>query len=116
MGVILTEFASPFEAVFNTAVINPRCVTRRVLRAVFTALFSRVVRVTAEIAPDNTRSLRGVVRMGFIFEGTKRCGLDGVRDAHVFGMLKSDCKFLPGQAYRPRAVKEMRHGFRTEGA
>ena len=113
-GVILCHFSSPFEAEFNTAVLDPRCVTRRVLRAVFTALFSRVVRITAQIAPDNTRSLRSVVRMGFKLEGRMRLALDGKRDAVVFGMLKSDCRFLSGREHRPVTIKEKAYGRRTE--
>jgi hypothetical protein len=116
MGVILCNFSSPFEAEFNTAVVDPRCVTRRVLRAVFTALFSRVVRVSAQIAPDNTRSLRNVARMGFKLEGHMRLALDGKRDAVVFGMLKTDCRFLPGYAHNQAAITEIDHGRHVQSA
>lgn len=115
-GVILCNFSSPFEAEFNTAVVDPRCVTRRVLRAVFTALFSRVVRVTALVAPDNMRSLRNVVRMGFKMEGRMRLALDGKRDAVVFGMLKGDCRFLPGYAHNQAAITEIDHGRHVQSA
>ena len=96
-GVILCHFSSPFEAEFNTAVVDPRCVTKRVLRAVFTALFSRVVRITAQIAPDNTRSLRSVVRMGFKLEGHMRLAYlralalrDLARDPHRVWIVSTE--------------------------
>ena len=34
-----------------------------------------------------------------IYEGFLRMGVEGNRDALMFGMLRSDCRFLPG--YRP---------------
>jgi hypothetical protein len=34
--------------------------------------------------------------MGFVYEGYRRLGLEGSRDTLVYGMLKDDCKYLPG--------------------
>jgi hypothetical protein len=34
--------------------------------------------------------------MGFVYEGFRRKGLEGSRDVMCYGMLKDDCKYLPG--------------------
>jgi hypothetical protein len=98
IGVILCEFVNWFEAHFNAASDDPRSTSRRLLRAVFTALFSRVVRLTAFVDVDNKRAVKNAIRLGFIFEGFCRLGINGRRDAYTFGMLKGDCKFLPNYA------------------
>jgi hypothetical protein len=54
------------------------------------------VRLTVEIEPHNRRALRQVQRMGFVYEGYRRMGLEGTRDTMMYGMLKADCKYLPG--------------------
>jgi hypothetical protein len=97
-GVILCEFVNWFEAHFNSAVADPRCVSKRLLRAVFTALFSKAVRLTAFVDTNNARAVKNAIRMGFIYEGFCRQGINGNRDAYTFGMLKGDCRFLAGYA------------------
>lgn len=102
MGVIASEGLSRFEGSFHSVVTNPRCATRRLLRATYTALFAQVVRLTALIDPNNARAIRNAAAMGFIVEGLSRRGLDGHRDALVFGMLREDCKFLRPALLRRR--------------
>lgn len=97
-GVILCEFINWFEAVVNVAVADRRFVTRRLLRAVFAALFSKAVRLTAFVDVGNGHAIRNTLKLGFVHEGYCRMGINGVRDAYTFGMLKSDCRFLPGHA------------------
>lgn len=106
MGVILCEFVNWFEAHFHSAVRNPRCVTRRLLRSTFMALFTKAVRLTAFVDPDNPRAIKNAVAMGFVYEGFCRLGINGNRDAYVFGMLAGDCKFLPGYAGGTTQVME----------
>lgn len=108
MGVILCEFVNWFEAHFNSAVANPRCATKRLLRATYTALFSRVVRLTAFVDVANARAIRNAISMGFVHEGLCRLGINGTRDAYTFGMLKEDCKFLPGFARGTTQIPEQR--------
>lgn len=95
-GVVACEFKEWFDAHFSCAVGDRRCLSRRVLRAIFRALFSRAVRVTALIAPDNDQAISGARRMGFVYEGFLRMGVEGRRDALIFGMLREDCRYLPG--------------------
>jgi RimJ/RimL family protein N-acetyltransferase len=95
-GIFAIEFKRPWEGYVNVAVTDQRCMTRRALRAIFTAAFSQVVRLTAEVEPHNRKALRQVQRMGFVYEGYRRMGLEGTRDTMMYGMLKGDCKYLPG--------------------
>ena len=96
MGIFAIEFKYWFEGYVTVMVFDPRCLSRRVLRAIFTAAFTHARRLTAEVEPDNHRALRQVQRLGFVYEGYRRLGLEGTRDTLVYGMLKDDCKFLPG--------------------
>jgi Acetyltransferases, including N-acetylases of ribosomal proteins len=100
-GIFAAEFQTWFEAKITVLVLDQRCCSRRVLRAIFTALFSKAKRLTAEVEPDNVRSLRQVQRLGFHFEGHHPLGLEGTRDTIIFGMLKDECPWL--RSYVPPA-------------
>jgi hypothetical protein len=95
-GVFCIEFKYPWEGYVNVLVLDQRCMTQRALRAIFKAAFSQAVRLTAEVEPDNRKALRQVQRMGFVYEGYRRMGLGGSRDVMCYGMLREDCKYLPG--------------------
>jgi hypothetical protein len=99
MGVATGEFKTWFDAHFSCAIADRRCMSRRLLRTIFTALFSRAVRITALVSPDNETAAEQTRRMGFVYEGFIRKGVEGNRDALMFGMLREDCPFLPG--YEP---------------
>jgi hypothetical protein len=94
LGCCMFEFPVWFDAYFSIAVIDPRCITRRVMRAMFRAVFSRAVRVSAEIPPDQTLVIAKAQRMGFIIEGLKAKGIDGRRDALLLGMTEDTCQVL----------------------
>lgn len=94
VGILTVEFQTWFHGKITTLVLDPRCVSRRALRAFFTAVFSRARRLTAEVEPDNRRSLQQVQRLGFTYEGYCPLGLEGTRDTIVFGMLKDECPWL----------------------
>ena len=95
-GIFAVEFPFWFEGRVTVLVLDPRCMSRRVLRAIFTAAFSQAKRLTAEVEPDNHRALRQVQRLGFVYEGYRRLGLEGTRDTLCYGMLRDDCEYLPG--------------------
>jgi RimJ/RimL family protein N-acetyltransferase len=95
-GIFSIEFKYAWEGYVNVVVMDQRCMTRRALRAIFTAAFSQATRLTAEVEPHNHKALRQVQRMGFVYEGYRRMGLEGTRDVLCYGMLKGDCKYLPG--------------------
>ena len=97
LGVLACEPKLPFDWHFSCAIADPRCMSKRLLRTIFSALFKLgAVRITALISPDNHRAIKGAVRMGFVYEGFIRQGVEGHRDALLFGMLRQDCRFLNG--------------------
>ena len=96
VGVLACEPKTYFDWYFSCAVTDPRVLSRRLLRTIFKTLFGHGVRVTAEIDPANEHAVRQARRMGFVYEGFKRLGIEGRRDAYLFGMLAEDCRYLPG--------------------
>lgn len=94
MGLCAFEFKTWFDAYFSIAIRDPRCITRRVMRAMFSAVFSSAVRVTAEIDPGNAAAIHQARRMGFEPEGYKKFAIEGRRDAILFGMTEDSCRFL----------------------
>lgn len=93
-AVLACEAQNSFEWRFTAAIADPRAITRRLLRSIFRALFTSGVRVTALVDPDNDAALRLMERLGFVYEGYARRGLDGRRDACVYGMLPEDCPWI----------------------
>lgn len=93
---LAVEFKTPFDAHFSAAIDHPDAISRRLLRGIFRALFSRAARITALVDPINFEATDMVERLGFVYEGFLRRGLDGRRDALLYGMLPEDCNFLPG--------------------
>jgi len=99
MGVAIGEFKNRFDCYFSCAVCDPACLSRKLLRVIFSTIFQRAVRITVEVPPENVSAADQTRRMGFVYEGFKRRGIEGVWDAQLFGMLREDCRFLPG--YHP---------------
>lgn len=52
-------------------------------------------RVSAMVAESNEKSLRLVKHFGFVEEGRLRQDTDDGSDLMVFGMLRSECRWLP---------------------
>jgi hypothetical protein len=96
VGVCCYEPKTFFDWHYNAAVTDSRCITKRLLKAMFTAVFTQAIRVTALIEPENARAIKNARALGFQYEGYVRMGVEGKRDALLFGMLREDCKFLPG--------------------
>ena len=96
VGVCCFEPKTSFDWHYNAAVTDSRCVTRRLLKALFTAVFTQATRVTALIEPANERAIKNARQLGFQYEGYMRLSVEGKRDALLFGMLAEDCRFLAG--------------------
>lgn len=98
LGVWTLEPKTWFDWHMSAAIADPRCLTKRLLQAMFRAVFLRcgAVRVTALVDPDNRRALSQMRRLGFVYEGFLRMGVEGTRDGMMFGMLRADCPWLPG--------------------
>lgn len=90
------EFKTWFDVSFSAAIDDPDAITRRLLKGIFTALFTKARRITALVDPENHHAEDVVNRLGFTYEGFVRRGLDGDHDALLYGMLPEECIFLPG--------------------
>lgn len=73
---------------------EPGWLSRGFLRLVFAYLFGQLNlrRVTGRIASDNAVALAQAPRLGFVKEGTLRCG-SARGDVIVFGMLREECRY-----------------------
>ncbi len=116
VGVLTLEPRNWFDWHWSCAIADPRLLTRRLLKTIFRTGFSRARRITALIEPVHERTIRQAVRLGFVYEGFIRLGIEGSRDAYMFGMLPSECRFLPGvRAAKPvkkiDIAGEPLHGF-----
>lgn len=96
MGVATFDFKEWFNAHFSAAISDPRCLSRKLLRTMFHAVFSQARRITALVEPGHQAAIEQCRRMGFVYEGFLRLGVEGRRDALIFGMLAEDCRYLPG--------------------
>ena len=107
MGVLVCEFKTWFDAHCTYAITDRRCMTKRLMTAVFAALFTQAVRLTSLIHPNNHHAIEMAKRMGFKYEGRMRLAVEGKHDALVYGMLKSDCRLLkerPDHGLRSKAA------------
>ena len=117
IAALACEFWAAFDCKFTAAIVDERAITPKLLHVIFETLFAKAVRITAEVDPDNFESIDRLDRLGFVYEGFKRKGLDGVHDALVYGMLAEDCNFLPGARASQDDVKpEAPDGIPTEVA
>jgi hypothetical protein len=104
VGTLVMEAKNWFDWHLSIAVVDTRCLMiSRLHKLVWQTIFERAVRVTIQLDPENESLERKVRKMGFVYEGFLRKGLDGHRDALVFGMLREDCRWL-------RALPEPRQG------
>lgn len=95
LGAVVYDGFTPYECNLHVVVSDKRCVSRRVLRAVFGYPFKQVglKRVTAQVAASNEKSQAFVRSLGFMLEGRKRAGM-GDEDELIFGLLAEDCRWL----------------------
>lgn len=94
-GVVI-ELKAPFDAYVTVFSLSPKVWTRQTIKGVFEYLFNHlgVSRITCETAKNNKRSRKIIKGLGFRHEGTKKKGLDGKRDAIVYGMTDDECRWI----------------------
>lgn len=111
MGTALFDWRLSFEAHFSCAITDRRCLSRRLLKAMFTAAFARAIRIVALVRLDHEDAIRQARTMGFKDEGYARRAVEGTWDALQLSMLHEDCRYLrhapPGFIV---ARNEGRHG------
>lgn len=105
-GVLACERVSRFEWAFNAVLLDPHVLHRRLLAAIFGALFhDGVVRVSADVRDGNDRAIRQMLRLGFTYEGFKRLGIEGRHDAQMFSMLAWECPWIEQRQVPDRFVE-----------
>lgn len=107
--VVVFEFKTWFDAHVSTVLIDHRALTRRLLSILVRTVFSRARRITALVDPNNIRALRQVWRMGFRHEGYIRRGIEGDRDAVLFGLLPEDCPYMANRPFRVQYIEGPTH-------
>jgi hypothetical protein len=75
---------------------NPLAWRPHVCRAVFKYVFDQLgcVRCTSITTKGNKRARSFLESLGFQLEGNARLGYDGKRDALIYGLLRSECRFI----------------------
>jgi hypothetical protein len=75
---------------------NPAAWRPHVCKAIFTYVFEQLgcVRCTSVTAKGNKKARSFLESLGFQLEGNLRLAYDGKRDALIYGMLKSECRYL----------------------
>lgn len=96
----------------SIASVGRNWLTRPFLATVFRNPFINweMRRVGSSIAADNAKSIRFCNHLGFTHEGTIREGAGPGKDLLLFGMLKSECRYLEpafhvSQAESPRSSR-----------
>ena len=82
----------------SVAATSKRWATRRSLEAFFTFQFITLgaSRVMAFTTNPNTAAQAALSGMGFTFEGNMRSAYPSGADALIYGMLRSECRWLNG--------------------
>src|SRR5262245_11532437 len=99
LGVFIGEFTTWFEAHITCAIDDPRFLTRRLLRTIFSTLFTHAVRLTGLTRPENEAAIRILRHLGFTYEGFLRLGIEGKWDGLIFGLLRHECRYLERDAH-----------------
>jgi hypothetical protein len=94
VGVLTMEPRNWFDWHLSCAIADQRLMTRRLLKTIFKAAFTRAKRITALVEPGNYKAIKQVARLGFQQEGFGRFLIEGTRDALIFGMLEHECPWL----------------------
>lgn len=95
-GVVYYNHREGIDTEVSFAFDSPAWASKVALRILFGYPFNQLgcVRLTAICARKNKHSRRIVERLGFKLEGTLRKALDGRQDLMVYGMLKTECKWI----------------------
>ena len=95
LAAVAFDGFTPYECCIHLVVDDLRGVSRGSLREVFRYPFQAcgLLRLSASVSADNSRSIRLIERLGFTKEGVKRQSIDGI-DEIIYGMLRKECKWI----------------------
>lgn len=102
-GVVISNFRT-HDCEISCATETSAAWRPHIMRAVFGYIFGQLgcVRVTAITRKQNKRSRDFLKALGFELEGNVRLGYDGRKDALIYGLLASECRYfgdLNGQGH-----------------
>jgi RimJ/RimL family protein N-acetyltransferase len=94
-GVVITNFRKT-DCEISCASETPAAWRPTVCKAIFTYIFEQLdcVRCTSITVKGNKKARSFLEGLGFQLEGNVRLGYDGRRDALIYGLLRSECRFL----------------------
>lgn len=103
-GIVFTNYRTtnglPLDIEISCATETPAAWRPGVCKAIFKYVFDTVgcVRCTS-ITTKGNRKARGFLEgLGFQLEGNARLGYDRKRDALIYGLLRSECRFLADES------------------
>lgn len=103
-GVIFNNFTRT-DVHSHIATLGVRSLNAHFLRECFRYIFDQLgcARCTVMVASSNERSITFVQKLGYVHEGTLRESFVNGDDAHVFGMLRRECRWLRSSHGQSRA-------------
>ena len=106
-GVVMANYRDT-DVELSVATETPLAWRPHVLRAIFKYIFIQLgcVRCTATTTKANKRARAFNESLGFRLEGNIRLGYDGQRDALVYGLLRSECRYLADDSEGEDGEKE----------
>lgn len=96
-GVVISDFRG-YDCQISTATETSIAWQDTVIRAVFSYVFDTLgcIRCTSLTKKGNKRCRAFLEGLGFTLEGNLRMGYDGIKDALIYGLLASECRYLEG--------------------
>lgn len=97
-GTVLSHL-TPFDGHVSVVLDSPRVLTPATLDELFSVPFVAMglKRLTVLVDPKDRASRKLAEGLGWKLEGKMRKGLDGERDALVYGMLADECRWIKGR-------------------
>lgn len=98
-GVVITNYRG-IDCEISCAGETAMAWRPHVCRAVFDYIFNQLgcVRCTASTLKSNKRTRDFLEGLGFTLEGRLRLGYDGRKDALIYGLLASECRYLADES------------------
>jgi hypothetical protein len=106
-GVVFTNFRD-IDVEISCVSETPAAWRPEVCKAIFTYIFDQLgcVRCTSITTRPNRKARGFLESLGFTLEGNVRLGYDGQRDALIYGLLRSECRFLADDSERDDGKEE----------
>lgn len=92
LGAVVFDAFSDKDCNLHIRVEDKRCVSRRIIRAIFDYPFRQLglERVSVQVMASNAKSIEFVQRLGFVYEGAKRMKAGSQL---MFGLLLHECQW-----------------------